>query len=169
VKSNYHLVVLLWISQGLLWIAFADNSGIREIAIGAVVTGMATLAVWRFRRHTHDRYKLRFEYVRQAIHIPKSILVDTWILLRVIVMRLMGKTIPARIIGVPFKIGGNGPASRGRRSLAITFLTLTPNTLVLGLLPDEQLLLIHTLIPQPPPAFMFRLGTELDDAGRAHK
>ena len=82
----------------------ADNSGIREIVIGAVVTAMATLAVWRFRRRTHDRYKLRFEYVRQAVHIPKSIIVDTWILLRVIVMRLRGKAIPARIIGVPFKI-----------------------------------------------------------------
>lgn len=168
-KSIYRLALLLWISQGLLWIAFADNSGIREIVIGAVVTAMATLAVWRFRRRTHDRYKLRFEYVRQAVHIPKSIIVDTWILLRVIVMRLRGKAIPARIIGVPFKNGGNGPVSRGRRSLAITFLTLTPNTLVLGLLPDKQLLLFHTLIPQPVPLFMFRLGAEPDDGGRAHK
>jgi multisubunit Na+/H+ antiporter MnhE subunit len=145
----------------VLWLAFANNAGRREILIGAVASAIATVAVAIFLHHTRDRFILRTRYLYQIVHAPQIVFSGTWILLRAIALRLRGRNVPGGVVAVHFRIGGDTTSSRGRRALAVTFLTLAPNNLVLGLLPDKELFLFHTVIPQPLPSFMFRLGAEL--------
>ncbi len=165
-NSQWIPIVVSWLSQWVLWLAYVNNVGIREILTGAVVSAVATWAVVDFRRRTEDRYKLRFIYIRQAIHVLRILLNDTWVLCRVVAMRLAGRRTPSGMIAVPFRVGGNGAASRGRRALAITYLTFTPNSLVMGFLPDEQLLFFHTVIPQALPSFMLKMGAKLKKGER---
>jgi multisubunit Na+/H+ antiporter MnhE subunit len=161
-KHSFSCFPLVWLTQWVLWIAFADNCGIREIAVGGASSAAATLTVFFFRQCTDDRFELHFKHLSQIIHVPVIVLSDTWILLRVVGLGLIGREAPDKIVAVSFRMGGNDPASRGRRALAITYLTFTPNTLVLGLLPDEEVLFFHTVIPQPLPHFMFKMGATLD-------
>lgn len=153
-------LLLTWASQWGLWLIFADNAGFRELIAGALGAAISTFVVGLFLARTRARFKLQRQYLAQVVHIPKSLLSDTWILLRAIAMRLRGKELPGGIVAVPFRVGTDDPRSRGRRALAITFLTFTPNTLVLGFARGRQLVFFHTVIPQPLPGFMLKMGAE---------
>jgi multisubunit Na+/H+ antiporter MnhE subunit len=165
-RFTYLVFALTWISQLVLWLAFADSIGIRELAIGATVAGAATLATALFRRHTNERYRFRPLYLRQFVHVPKTIAVDTGVLLRAVVMCLLGRRVPANIVAVPFRVGGNGPSSHGRRALSLTYLTLAPNTIVLGFWPERQLLIFHSVLPRPLPKFALRMGAHPNRRGQ---
>lgn len=150
--------LLTWASQWVLWLIFADNVGFRELVVGGAASVISTFLVILFLARTSERFRLKSKSLIQALDIPGVLLHDTWILLRTITLRLLGKQTPSQIVSVPFHAGGNDPDSRGCRALAITFLTLTPNTLVLGILKKENLLFFHTLVPQPLPSFMNKMG-----------
>lgn len=153
-------LLLTWACQWGLWLIFADNAGFREMIVGALAAAISTFVVGLFLARTIDRFKLQRQYLAQVVHIPRVLFSDTCILLRTIAMRLRGKDIPSGIVAVPFRLGTDDPRSRGRRALAVTFLTLTPNSLVLGFARDPERLFFHTVIPQPLPEFMREMGAE---------
>lgn len=167
-RGKLHFV-LGWVSQWVLWLAFANNIGIREILIGGVASAIATLAVAGFLRHTgvREHYRLRAPYLLQFSRVPKTIATGTWILFRVIASRLIRRNVHGGIVSVPYRIGAENSISRGCRALTITFLTLGPNSLVLGFLPDQRSFLFHTLIPEPLPPFMRKMGALPGRRGRA--
>src|SRR5579863_309652 len=111
--------VLSWISQWILWLAFANNAGRREALIGAVASAIATLAVAVFLRHTRDRFILRTRYLYQIVHAPQIVFSGTWILLRAIALRLRGRNVPGGVAAVRFRIGGGTPSSRGLKAKSI--------------------------------------------------
>ena len=168
-NSPLLLIAISWLSQWVLWLAYVNNVGIREIIVGAIVSTAATWATAVFRRRAGDHYRLRATYIWQAVHVPRALLADTWILCRAVFMSMGTKRIPSGIISMPFQVGGNGPSSCGRRALAITYLTFTPNSLVMGFLREEQLLFFHSLIPQAPPSFMRKMGAKLERGKRKTK
>ncbi len=49
---------------------------------------------------------------------------------------------------VPFKAGGDGSRDVGRRAIAEALGSLAPNTIVIGIDPDRNLLLVHQLYEQ---------------------
>jgi len=162
-KSGLSLVeiALVWISQLVLWLVFADNSGFREIIVGAVAAAMGTYFVPSFVARTQASFDFRARWVLQVAHVPKFVFGDTCILLRVGVLRLLGNDVPGAIVAVKFDAGDDDALSRGRRALATSYLTFAPNTLVMGIPRDAQLLFFHTLIPQPLPRFMLTLGARI--------
>jgi multisubunit Na+/H+ antiporter MnhE subunit len=155
-------VLLTWASQLGFWLIFADNAGFREVIIGAAAAALTTFFVFLFISRSGETFKLSDRHLAQVIHVPESLFSDTWILLRVIAMRLIGRKVPGGIVAVHFNFGGDDSASRGRRALAITFLTFAPNNLVLGILQQPQILFFHTVIPQPLPSFMKNMGADPD-------
>ncbi len=164
-RLTHFSFALVWVSQLVLWLAFADNVGVRELAIGAAVAGAAALATVILQRRTKERYKFRPLYLRQFVHVPKTIAVETGIVLHAIAMRLIGREVPGEIVSVPFRVGGNGPSSHGRRALSLTYLTLSPNTVVLGFWPERQLLLFHSVLPRPLPRFALKMGAYPNQRG----
>jgi multisubunit Na+/H+ antiporter MnhE subunit len=154
-------ILAIWVSELVLWLIFADNSGFREIIVGAVAAGIGTYFVPSFVARTRASFNFRGQWVLQVVHVPKLLFADTWILLCVTARRLLGRDVPSAIIGVKFDAGDDDALSRGRRALAATYLTFAPNTLVMGIPRDQQLLFFHTLIPQPLPRFMLNLGARI--------
>jgi multisubunit Na+/H+ antiporter MnhE subunit len=158
--------LIVWLSQWLLWVLFANNAGAHEIAIGAMASALATSAVVRFQGRLKDRFHLSTRDALQVRHTPVLVASDTRILFRVIGLRLLERDVPGGVATVHFTLGGDDPNSRGRRALATTFLTITPNTLVLGFLSNEQELFFHTLIPQKLPSFLFKMDATLQPKKR---
>lgn len=156
--SHGRIFIFLWISQWGLWLAFANNAGWREILVGGAASAAGALAVARFQRRTQLYYHLRMIYLSQLLRVPATIISGTWNMLRATALRILGRELPGGIAAVHYRIGDNGPSSRGRRALAITFLTLGPNSLVLGFPPGQHHFFFHTLIPETLPPFMLRMG-----------
>jgi hypothetical protein len=133
--------LLVWVSQWLLWVLFANNSGLRELIFGAIAAGLATWGGVRFQGHLKDHFHLTARDLWNVIHTPELVASGTWILFRVIGSRLLGRDVPGGVATVGFDVGGCDPRTRGRRALATTFLTIAPNNLVLGFLAEESKLL----------------------------
>lgn len=152
---------ITWITNFVLWLIFADNYGSRELVTGAVAAALATYFVELFSARTREHFRMRIKYVAQAVHIPALLSTDTWILMVAIKRRMLGQKLPGGIVAVHFRSGADTPVSRARRSLAITYLTLTPNTLVFDISTESQLLFFHTLIRRPVPSFLKIMGAEL--------
>jgi multisubunit Na+/H+ antiporter MnhE subunit len=156
-------MLVTWLSQLVLWVVFANNVGFREIGIGSLAAAISTYFVFLFLHGTRDRFRLQNKYSRQIVHVPAILFSGTWVLLCAIALKVSGRKIPSQIVAVHFRPGGNDAASKGRRALAITYLNLAPNNLVLGILQDQRVFFFHTVIPRPLPAFLFEMGAELSD------
>ena len=156
-------ISVTWLSQLLLWVIFADNVGFREILVGALAAAVSTYFVWLYLSETSDRFTLKVSCLGQIMHVPEIVMTGSWVLLRATARKLSGKKVPSGIVAVRFHAGGKDETSKGRRALAITYLTCAPNNLVLGILKERNLYFFHTVIPQPLPSFMFKMGAELDD------
>jgi multisubunit Na+/H+ antiporter MnhE subunit len=147
-----------WLAGWVAWLVLADNSGWREMLAGAASSAIAIVAVAVFLLRSRVTFSIRAKFLKEAVHVPKQLAADTWLLLLTIVRRVAGSRPASGVMAVPFRRGGNGPSSRARRALAITYLTVTPNTLVLGISEDKRIFLFHAIAPRPLPSFMTRLG-----------
>jgi multisubunit Na+/H+ antiporter MnhE subunit len=153
-------LLLCWLSELILWLVFTDNIGFREILAGAAAAAAATYFSFVFAsRKTIGGFWFPSE-MAVIWHLPAELAHDTGVLLLALVRRIAGRDIPSAIVGIPFGAVGKRPESRGKRALATTLLTVTPNTLVLGILKDEKVLFFHRLLPQPVSA----LGRQLSGA-----
>lgn len=132
------------------------------MVIGAISSAITLAAVISFAVRTRARYEMRGKLLREAVHVPEILVQDLRIVMEATLRQLFRGRLPAGIAVVRFRPGGDDPAARARRALAVTYPTLTPNSLVFGILRDKQILFFHTLIPQPLPPFLTRLGAEPD-------
>jgi len=149
---------LTWLSQWVLWLIFANNDGFREMLAGAAAATLATWSIVMFVRRTGDCFHIRFRYAAQAVHLPAALVRDTATVFAVIARRVMGAPIRGEIAAASYELREPGPEQRGCRALAITFLTLTPNTLVFGFVPRRRTFFFHRLAPEPLPHFLRVFG-----------
>ncbi|MGA9884646.1 MAG: Na+/H+ antiporter subunit E [Candidatus Acidiferrales bacterium] len=157
-------VALCWLFEWILWLVFTDNTGYRELLAGAAAAAVATYFSFSLaaRRPGHG---FRVSSGMAVIwHLPAALAHDTGVLLFALGLRLTGKRLPSGIVGIPFGAVANSPVARGKRALATTLMTITPNTLVLGVLKEKQILFYHRLLPQPPSTLVRQLS---EGAGRS--
>jgi multisubunit Na+/H+ antiporter MnhE subunit len=151
-------LLLCWFSEWVLWLVFTDNFGFRELLAGAAAAALATYFSFVFAsRRTIGSFSFPRE-IAAIWRVPSELAHDTGILLLALVQRIAGRDIPSDIVGIPFNAASERPESRGKRALATTLLTVTPNTLVLGILKDEKMLFFHRLLPQPASALARQLS-----------
>ena len=64
----------------------------------------------------------------------------------------------SRLKVVPFDGGGDDLNGSARRTLAISYSTISPNTIVLGIDRERNLLLLHEMVPAETPWIAKQLG-----------
>jgi multisubunit Na+/H+ antiporter MnhE subunit len=150
-------LVACWFSEWILWLLFAENTGWRELTIGAAAAAIATYFVFEFAsRKPITSFRLPHG-ISVIWLLPWVLAHDTAILLLAVARRLAGGNLRSGVAGIPFGAVANRPASRSKRALATTLMTITPNTLVLGVLREREVLFFHRLVPQPASALARRL------------
>lgn len=151
-------LLFCWLSEWVLWLVFTDNVGFREILAGAAASALATYFAFIFAsRQTIGTFWFPRE-MAVIWRLPAELVHDTAVLLLALARRIAGRDIPSDIVAIPFGATGNDPESHGKRALATTLLTVTPNTLVLGIPVEEGLLYFHRLLPQPASGMARRLS-----------
>jgi multisubunit Na+/H+ antiporter MnhE subunit len=141
---------LCWLFEWILWLVFTDNTGFRELLAGAAAAAIATYFSFEFASRKTIAGFGRPAGLRVIWHVPAVLARDTAVLLIAVARRLAGRGLPSGYAAIPFRAVGDNPRSRSKRALAATVMTVTPNTLVLGVLKDERILFFHRLLPQSP-------------------
>jgi hypothetical protein len=71
-----------------------------------------------------------------------------------------GKKSEAQFRVVPFHAGGTDSKSEARRAIAITAVTVSPDTIVVGIDRERGFLLLHQIAPGATPKIARRLGAK---------
>jgi hypothetical protein len=91
--------------------------------------------------------------------VPPMIVEGTWQVLKALFLQCFTRhKPPGRMQAVRFNFGHADPSGTVRQTLAVIYPTMSPNTVVLGLIEEQNLLLFFQIIPEKVPALMLQLG-----------
>jgi multisubunit Na+/H+ antiporter MnhE subunit len=149
----------------LLWAGFTAGFKLHEMLVGLLATGLTVLFFANLLRTETLNLELRGRDLLCVAHVPASILKDCWIALVVLFEDLVGKR-PAesRYVACGFKTGQRDPLLVGRSALAVTYATMSPNMIVIGIDPAQSLMLYHQLRRDRVPDFVRALGASDETA-----
>jgi multisubunit Na+/H+ antiporter MnhE subunit len=140
------------------WFAFTQRLSKGELLAGlvaAALAGTASRLVWA---HNTATFAGAGRALLQAWRLPWYALVGTGEVLGVLLRHLTGRPAPSLLLSVPFDAGGGDARSQARRALAVTYTTITPNFIVLGIDRERGLLWYHQLRRGPVPRMTRALG-----------
>jgi multisubunit Na+/H+ antiporter MnhE subunit len=141
------IVVLTGAAHWVLWLAYANNVGVREIVAGFLAADISVAAVVVFAFQAKARFAFRPRDVGQAFYLIWYAFQGTWEILQALARQLFTNNgADSFIAAAPYVVAGDDAASAGCRALAVTYTTITPNFVVLGIVKEQRLLLYHQII-----------------------
>ena len=94
------------------------------------------------------RLRLRIRWLVPAIRLPADVARDTVIVFAALWRRLAhGEQPPSAFAAAPARFGSRAIEGATRRALLVGGLSLAPNTLVLGLDAERNVMVLHQLVP----------------------
>ncbi len=135
-----------WLLSAALYLLLIDITDLPELIVGA---GAAVLAATGFelaRARDLTGLSTRLRWVglvpRALVRAPVDVAVVSTTALRQLVHR---RAAMGEFRVVPFACGQEPALETGRRALAESFGSFAPNTIIIGVDPDRELLLAHQL------------------------
>jgi hypothetical protein len=135
-----------WVAAAALYLLLIDITDLPELIVGAGAAVLAATGVELAREQrvvgesVHVRWLARL--YRPLLRVPIDIAIVSWAALRALVKR--DQRI-GQFRSVPFRSTEPERFETGRRALAEALGSLAPNTFVIGIDPDRELILAHQL------------------------
>jgi multisubunit Na+/H+ antiporter MnhE subunit len=130
-----------------------------EVIAGVVAALVATIAAGLFGAAGVVRFRPRVAEVANMWRIPWDAVKGAAEVFVALARELFTKQgADSFLRAVPFDVGGDDAHSMARRTLALTYTTITPNFIVLGVVHEQSLLLFHQVFPSDVPQVAINLG-----------
>jgi multisubunit Na+/H+ antiporter MnhE subunit len=138
----------------VLWLAFVDTLAPAEVVLGLVAAAVAATAAEVVRDQDLVRFRLEVAWLRDVYRLPGQVLGDSRVLAVALWRRLTGRPVHGGFRALPFPAERDDARSAARRALVTGYVSLTPNTYVVGI-EDDGVMLVHQLAydyanPVPP-------------------
>jgi multisubunit Na+/H+ antiporter MnhE subunit len=134
-----------WGFAAAFYLLLIDITDLPELIAGAVAAALAATAteLARHQRVAGETIRLRWlvGLYRPLLRVPLDIALVSLAALAA----LSGRRAPGRFRAVRFRCGEEDQRESGRRALAEAFGSLAPNTIVVGIDSERELLLVHQL------------------------
>ncbi len=131
-----------------LWVAVDDSIGLAELGAGAAVAALAALLTEAALHQAGTRIQLRIRWLAGVVHLPGQVLGDTVLVFRALWRCLAhGEQPPSGFRELPVRYGDQSDTALTRRVLLVGASSLAPNTFVLGLDEDRDVMVVHQLVP----------------------
>lgn len=128
------------------YMALIDTVDLPELyaAIAAVVLGAAGYEAARRQGIAEARVSWRWAARgwRVVVSIPRQVILVSW---EALAQLAAPRSARGTLRAVPFRAGRDAPSDAGRRALAEGLGSLAPNTIVIGIDSERDLLLVHQL------------------------
>jgi hypothetical protein len=137
-----------WAAMFVLYLALVDTRQHPEVVLGSLVAAVAASGAVGIRSARNLRGSLDPSLLRAVPVAAWQFLVESLLILGYLVARVGGRAGRGRFRTAPFRHGDDGPRDVARRALSEAVGSLGPNTIVVGIDPDRDLILVHQLVPR---------------------
>lgn len=148
--------VILW----FIWMAYVSNPQRPEIIAGVGAAMMAAVADAVVKERRIVEFFPRVKWLALVFLESWYAVEGTWKIFLALFKRVLGKRSEADFAAIQFDPGGNDDASQARRALAVTYLTMTPTFVVIGIDRKKRKILLHQISPSGVPFIAKQLGAK---------
>ncbi|MGB9183422.1 MAG: Na+/H+ antiporter subunit E, partial [Solirubrobacteraceae bacterium] len=135
-----------WLLASLLYLLLIDITDLPELIVGAGAAALAATGFELAREQQVAGLAARLRWLAQLhrplLRVPVDIVTVSWVAARQLVRP---RAVNGQFRSVPFRCGGDERLEMGRRALAESLGSFAPNTIIVGVDADRELLLGHQL------------------------
>lgn len=142
----------------VLWMLFVSKIERDEIYVGIAVAIIGTFADQVVKTKESVAFRPRLKQALLIVTEPWYAITGTAAIYRALARKLLGKKSEAQFTAIDYDTGGDDAESQARRALTVAYLTIPPNSIVLGIDREHDKVLIHQISPTPTPIIARKLG-----------
>ena len=129
------------------WVAVDDSIGLAELGAGAGAAALGAFVAEAAGHQAATRLHLRPGWLLTVVKLPGQVVRDTAIVFAALWKRLLtGEQPPSGFRELPARFGNDASESVARRVLLVGANSLAPNTFVLGIDEDRDVMVVHQLV-----------------------
>jgi multisubunit Na+/H+ antiporter MnhE subunit len=140
--------VAWWIALLGLWLLLVTVS-VAELIAGMIAAAIAATAAEVVQAQGLVRFDPDPRWLLRIWKLPRNIVRDCWLVTVALVRQLRGTPVNSGFRAVPFQRGGGDARASARRALVVLAISVSPNSIVIGIDEEADLMLVHQLIPSP--------------------
>ncbi len=143
-----------------LWMAFVSNPKKDELLIGVAVALIGAVADAVVKKEGFAKFKPKFSWLMLIWWEPWYSITGTWSTLKAVAEKLMAKPSKAQFKAAKYDTTGEDDESAAKRALAVAYMTIPPNFIIVGIDKEKGEVLIHQVEPTPVPLITKKLGIQ---------
>jgi multisubunit Na+/H+ antiporter MnhE subunit len=140
--------LLWWVGLTAFWIVLDYSLNIAELLVGAAAAAVTALFVELVEYQADTYFRIRWRWLVLAVRLPVRVVRDTVIVFAALWRCLAHGQYPTDgFVEIPVRGGGESATDVTRRALLVGAHSLAPNTFVLGLDREQEVMVVHHLVP----------------------
>lgn len=143
-----------------LWMLFVSQLQPAEFVAGVAAALLGAIGDGVVKSKRLAKFGPRPAWLWLLSWEPWYVLTGTIVILRALARRLSGKRTEAEFRALRFRAGGDDAESAAQRALAITAISISPDTIVVGVDRKREFMLLHLIAPRPATKLARKLGAE---------
>jgi multisubunit Na+/H+ antiporter MnhE subunit len=129
------------------WVIIGDSIAPAELLAGAGASAIGAVLVEVASHQASVRFRVRSAWLPYALGLPRQVLAETGVVFAALWRRLAhGEEPPSGFVAEPARYGPDTPEGRLRRALLVAARSLAPNTFVLGIDRERDVMVVHKLV-----------------------
>ena len=129
------------------WVILDDSIALDELLAGAGAAALAATLAELVGHQAATRFRMRAGWVVPALGLPGQVVRDTVVVFAALWRRLAhGEQPPSGFREIPARFGDDSDEGVTRRVLLVGGRSLAPNTFVLGIDRERNVMVVHQLV-----------------------
>ena len=146
-----------WLAFILLWFLFVYQVSLPEFFAGAAAAALTVVALEKSLQAEPFRFSPKLGWWAQIWRLPGIVLEDFAALLQTLGRHAVGKRSLALFQLTPFHTSGDPARRAAQRCLATTIMSLSPNSVVVDIDTERDLMMFHQVKQAPVPLIIRKL------------
>lgn len=136
-----------WVLLMAIWIILDWSLDVAELWVGAGVAAAGAVAAELVGHQTGSHFRARIKWLIPLLRLPGQVICDTVIVFAALGRLLIRGQQPASgFVEVPKAWGDESPVGVSRRVLLVGGTSVAPNTVVLGMDRERDVMVVHHLV-----------------------
>ena len=136
-----------WVLLMSFWVILDDSIALDELLAGAGAAALAAFLAELVSHQAATRFRMRVEWLVPALSLPGQVVRDTVIVFAALGRRLLrGEQPPSGFREIPVHFGAADDEGVTRRVLLVGGKSVAPNTFVLGIDREREVMVVHQLV-----------------------